>query len=76
MKKLLLLHAYTLLQPQNLKVQRVAVSNTYRGQQLGQQLIEEIERFCQENQKNTLILNAQIKLLVFEKLGYHTWRSF
>lgn len=56
------------------KVQRVAVSNTYRGQQLGQQLMKEIERFAKENQKDTLILGAQDQAIGFyEKLGYHTY---
>lgn len=53
------------------KVQRVAVSLDFRKQNLGNQLMLEIERYAKEKQVNQLILDAQDHALSFyEKLGY------
>ena len=53
------------------KVQRVAVSLDFRKQNLGNQLMLEIERYAKEKQVNQLILDAQDHALLFyEKLGY------
>lgn len=53
------------------KVQRVAVLEDFRGQHLGEQLMNEIERKACEDKKTGLILGAQDHAIGFyEKLGY------
>lgn len=53
------------------KVQRVAVLSTYRGQHLGEKLMQEIERYAIENDVANLVLGAQDHAIGFyEKLGY------
>lgn len=54
------------------KVQRVAVSQTYRGKHLGNQLMKEVEKYAKsELCATTLKLGAQQYAVPFyEKLGY------
>ncbi|MBM6613467.1 GNAT family N-acetyltransferase [Desemzia sp. RIT804] len=62
--------------PKIYKIQRVAVDSDLRGQQLGAQLMQEVERYTTEMDGQSMILDAQDYAMPFyEKLGFQVTNS-
>lgn len=60
------------IKPNVLKIQRVAVSKAVRGQHIGLQLMQNVEKWAIEQGAKELILSAQDTVIPFyEKLGFN-----